>query len=240
MKGRTQHSWNYSVRQKMLNVNYLEFTHLLAGVPENFEAFFYPSEYEKKWAKAEKAKYGKVIMWALAGSSVHKLYPHLDTVIARILSHTDYKIVLVGNDKCRILEQGWEEEPRVIRKSGEWSIRKTMAFSLECDLVIGPETGIMNCVGLEDVPMIIFLSHSSEENLTKHFKNCIPLTPENCDCYPCHLMHYGWDNCKKSEKEPGVSECAYNISPDKTWNAICEVMKWRSVLPMTNYTQHKK
>jgi len=79
-----------------------------------------------------------VIMWVLAGSSVHKTWPHLDEVLAKLmLNDKKVKVVLIGDDFCRLLEAGWEDEERVICRSGEWNIRETMAFAYECDMVMG-------------------------------------------------------------------------------------------------------
>lgn len=214
LQGRVIHSWPHEARHKMLNKNYMEMTHDIAEVPYEFNQKFYATDEEKKWANTEKAKIGgTVILWSLAGSAVHKTWPHLDIAIARImLKHKDAKVVLIGDTLCQILEQGWENEPRVIRRSGVWTIRQSLAFAQVSDLVIGPETGVLNAVGMENVPKIIMLSHSSEENLTKHWKNTIVLTPKT-DCHPCHLMHYNFEYCRKDEAT-GTAQCQADISPD--------------------------
>jgi ADP-heptose:LPS heptosyltransferase len=155
----------------------------------------------------------------LAGSAVHKTWPHLDTVIARLLiQNKDAKVVLVGDELCKLLEQGWEKEPRVICKSGEWSIRKSLSFAQVADIVIGPETGILNAVGMESLPKVIMLSHSSAENLTKHWKNTIAIEPKTA-CYPCHKMHYNFDYCVRDEAT-GCAKCQSDITPDEVYTAL--------------------
>jgi len=135
------------------------------------------------------------------------------------------KVVMVGDEACQILEGGWENEKRVIRKSGKWGIRKSLTFAEECDLVIGTETGLLNSVSARNVPKICFLSHSSVENLTKHWKNAVSLEPKGVDCYPCHRLHiYGFQTCHRDD-QTGAAKCAAAIHPDEAWEAILEIMK---------------
>jgi ADP-heptose:LPS heptosyltransferase len=209
----------------MQNKNYLEFTHDLAELPHEITQKFYATEEEKAWAKAEKKSIGgTVILWSLAGSAVHKTWPYLDNIIAKLmLQNKESKVVLVGDELCKLLEQGWENESRVIRKSGEWTIRQSLAFAQVADLVIGPETGILNAVGMEAMPKLIMLSHSTRENLTKYWKNTVAFEPKT-SCYPCHMMHYNFDFCNKNE-EIGVSQCQVDISPDEVWTALDRMLR---------------
>jgi len=200
---------------KKCNVNYLEFTHELAGVPFFHRPAYYPSQEEKKWARKQrkKIKSKHVVMISLSGSSVHKVWPWNDVMIASILKERkDVSFVTVGDEACKILEVGWEKEPRVITKSGEWTISNTMAFLDHCSVVVGPETGVLNAASMKSMHKAVFLSHSSEENLTKHWNNTTSFTPDNCPCYPCHKMHFGFSTCNRDE-ETGGALCASNIDP---------------------------
>lgn len=221
--GRAAYFWPQEFRHKRLNENYLEFTHELAGVPFEPSQKFYPTTGETAWAKKQKKKMGKVILWCLSGSSVHKTWPYLDTIVARIMTDTTYSVCFVGDDACRLLERGWEEEPRVFMRSGKWGIRKTLAFAQVADMVIGPETGVLNSVAYEKMPKVITLSHSSVENLTKGWVNTRALTPRSCKCYPCHQMHYNWDYCDKDETTY-TARCQSDIGPEVMWLAVCEAI----------------
>lgn len=198
MPGRTIDKYPDALRRQINNVNYLERTHDIAEVPYDFHALFYPTTQEIEWAQEEKKNMGGLtIMVALSGSALHKINPYIDNIMARyLLKETDVNFVTVGDNFCQILEgASWDNEPRVHTRAGVWSIRESLAFAMYgADIVIGPETGILNAVGLMDVPKVINLSHSSEENLTKHWKNTGVLT-SNSDCHPCHRMHYGKGNC---------------------------------------------
>lgn len=221
MQDRIAYQWPQSVRHEMLNKNYIEFTHALAEVPFKPHIEFYPTISETKWAQKQRKKLnGRVILWAMTGSSVHKVWPYVDQIIARImLTYPDCKVVLTGDDISKMAEAGWENESRVIKACGRWSIRNVLAFAKYADLVIGPETGVLNCVSMEEIPKIVCLSHSSKENLTRDWVNVISLTPQDCPCWPCHKIHHGFDPCIQ-DKETGVALCQAKISAEQMWGAV--------------------
>ena len=231
--GRVQYEWPNELRAKYLDRNYLEWTHELAGVPPPYRPKFYSTTAEKIWAKEKARSYGKRnILWSLAGSSGHKVWPHLDAVIAGImLQYPDTHVVTVGDESCQILEFGWEDEKRVHRMSGRWSIRESMAFAEQADLIIGTETGLLNAAGHMDVPKIITLSHSSEEMLTKHWKNVTALKqPKGVGCgkYPCRQLHGAmgvspWADCPQ-EETTGTALCQFHVTPKMMFDAIASVL----------------
>lgn len=244
--GRANHMWPDAVRRKYLSVNYLQFASELAQVPYAPDMRFHATDAEHKWATgllshirakltpdfkppmAMKPAY--FVMWCLAGSSIHKTYPHQDTVIQALLELTDdIVVILVGDMVCKILEAGWEDNPRVICTSGSFDPRKTLVLSQHCDLVVGPETGIMNAVAFEPYPAkVVMMSHSSVENLTRDWVNTTSLTPANTPCYPCHRLHYTREFCP-SDDETHMAKCQHDIGPQAALEAI-----------MTAYTQARE
>ena len=234
MPGRTAHGWTPLIRHEMMNRNYVEFQHKLAGVPHAPNIKFFPTREEREWAKATRSKMGKfAVLWSLAGSSVHKTWAGLDHILASImLGYPDAHVVLCGGPECVILEAGWEKEPRVHLTSGKWSIRQSLAFaSTQADLVIGPETGVLNAVANEKVPKIVFLSHSTVENLTRDWTNTVSMWGRDTSCVgrgdneapACHQMHYGFTHCTKHE-ESGTAQCQVDISVEEVWLNINEIM----------------
>lgn len=218
---RAPYHWSQKARHALMNANYLEMTHDLAGVPHKFAAKFYPTEEEKAWAKKERdAIKGRLICWSLSGSSVHKSWPWTDQIVARLLTlYPDVHVMLMGDAMCQMLESGWVNEPRVVRRSGKYTIRQSLAIVEHADMVVGPETGLLNAVGLTSIPKIVMLSHSSRENLTKHWKNTIAMTPHGLDCYPCHKMHYGWSGCRRND-DSGAAQCQHDITVDQVWQVL--------------------
>lgn len=227
MPGRVNHGWPVEMRRKELGRNYLEFTAEIAEVPYNPEPKFYPTPEEEAGAEEKLRLIGAadryIILWTLAGSSVHKMYPHQDAVLARIMMELPQAtVILCGDTACKLLEQGWEDEKRVICTSGEMSIRDTLALALRVNCVVGPETGVLNAVAFEQsVRKVCLLSHSSHENLTRDWNKCTVIEPVNTACYPCHRLHYGRDYCPEDDAT-GASVCAASIHPDTVFDAIAK------------------
>ena len=207
--------------------NYLEETHRIAGVEFKHGPVFYPSPSEKAWAKKQrkKIKTKNVVLWSLSGSSVHKVYPWTDNVIAALLlKRPNTSIITVGDHLCQLLEVGWEKEKRVIMKAGKLPINKTLALLPHCDVIVGPETGVLNAASMLPNHKCVFLSHSSNENLTKHWKNTTAFEPVDCPCFPCHKLHFGFSTCNR-DSQSGGALCASNIKPDRVVTDILRNLK---------------
>jgi ADP-heptose:LPS heptosyltransferase len=232
-----RHNFHWSVqkrREKLGSISYLERMSSIAGLPFSTpDKGFYPSKSERDDAVQTRASFdGPVILWVLSGSSVHKAYPWTDSVVASILlKHPKAHVVFVGDALCEILELGWKNEPRVHGYSGKWGIRKTLAFTETVDVVIGPETGVLNFAGmLPGVVAIPMLSHSSPTNLTQHWHNAIVLQPDGVNCHPCHKLHYSPVTCNIHE-DTGAALCMLNISPERVTKAIMTALSVRSTTP---------
>ena len=233
LPGRMEHTYSQETSRRLLNKNYLEHTHDLAGTDYDFDARFYPTAKELAAAlKYSRSFDGPIVVWAINGTSAHKVYPFTQTVISWLLEKTPaYVFILTDQGIGKALQDAIFENlqdngidtSRVIPMDFDWSIRQSMAFARIADCVVGPETGILNAVGMEDVGKVIYLSHSSAENLTKHWVNTTVLEPENCPCYPCHKMHYNWDYCPQV-KETGAALCASNVKPDSIFKAIMHTL----------------
>lgn len=219
-EGQDMFYWSKEKRHELLNRNYIEETHRIAGVPfDKPLTKFYPTIAEKKQARLRidnfKRRRGlkKLVMVVLSGSSVHKSYPWMDHVIANVLYWTkDIGFITAGDTICQMLEYGWSMERRVMRRCGIGTIRDTLTMAQMCDMVVGPETGVLNAVGMEkDVEKILFLSHSSVENACRDWVNTKAVVAE-VPCYPCHQMHNSMDTCNRDEESHGAA-CQAGISP---------------------------
>ncbi len=229
-EGRTGYDWSHEKRHELCNVNYADHTMKCAGYPNIKGSLpeLHFSEIEEALAKhlrdINKDKF--LILWALSGSSFHKIYPWA-AYIAGSLDHNyeDIRIITVGDYPCKILE--WRNK-NTMQCSGGWTIRQSMIMAKYVDLVIGPETGVLNAASCWDTPKIVFLSHSSEENLTKYWKNTTAMMPPDCECYPCHQLHYS-DCCPKGPK--GVAaKCSETIDPELVYDKIVQVYEgWKGV-----------
>ena len=220
MEGRIQGTWSDRMRRRLMNENYLAFQHEIADIPYWPNVKFYATAEERAWAKKQASVGEFNIIWSLAGSAVHKTWPYLDNILAKLmLLDPKIHVFLVGGPECEILESGWQHEARIHKTSGKWGIRNTLAFLYEADLVIGPETGVLNAASCMDIPKVVFLSHSSHENLTRDWTNTTALHTSEAACYPCHRLHYSWAKCHKDE-ETGSALCQSTISAHVAWRAI--------------------
>lgn len=245
MPGRSNHMWPDSVRRRRMGINYLEWTAELAELPYAQEARFYATAEETQRAVGridqlrtrmdgalsipQARPHRMFVMWCLSGSSVHKFYPGQDDVIANLLAACpEVVVLLVGDAACKILEAGWEQEERVVCLSGELAVRDTLALAQQVDIVVGPETGVLNAVAFDAVPKVVLMSHSSVENLTRDWLNVDAMEPQDTSCYPCHRLHYGRDFCHE-DPITGAAMCQVNISPKRVFEVILErVDLWRS------------
>lgn len=191
-----EYSLSHEERHALLNKNYYDTQLEMAGYPhikgESGEMFF--SNAEEMWCRDKLKKYRNnyKVMWSLSGSSFHKTYPFAQNVCEVFLSlHEDAVIFLTGHYVDKLLV--WQH-PRVKDLVDNWTLRQVLCSIKYMDLVVAPETGILNAAGCYDVPKIALLSHSSEENLTKYFKNCTNLHAD-VECYPCHRLIYGRAEC---------------------------------------------
>lgn len=237
LPGRLNHSYSDEARRRLCgHVNYLEHTHNIAAVPFGFDnARFHATEAERKWARAVRRQMsGPVIVWVINGSSAHKVYPWVQVVAAWLLKRTPAHIVLYGDPGVgkqlqdgilACLEQDGCDMGRATGIAGKWSIRQSLAFLDVADCVVGPETGPINAAGMLDVPKVVYLSHSSGDNLTKHWRNCTTVEPDavKAPCYPCHRLHSDWTFCPKDEAT-GAAACASSISPDRLFKEIAGIL----------------
>lgn len=173
------------------------------------------------------------ILWCLSGSSLHKAWLGAEeTALNLLYRHNDILILTVGDYACKLLE--WRDE-RTISMIDEWDIRTTMLMTKYVDLVISPETGILNAAGCFDTPKIGLLTHSNKTNLTKYFKNDYSMQA-HIDCSPCHRMIY-LENMKDCPMVGGGFEngganlcaCGDSFSPKKVVQQVEEIYGyWRA------------
>lgn len=88
----------------------------------------------------------------------------------------------------------------LICQAGRMDLRQAGAFMPFLDGLIGPETGLMNMMALDPVPKLMLLSHSSHENLTKHWTNTTVIHSHGCAQSPCHRLHHDFKFCFKDEE----------------------------------------
>lgn len=223
-------TWPMHARHAFMDRNYLEWQHRLAGVSHRPQVRFYATPEEQGAARAERLRFGpSVIVWSLAGTAVHKFWPFVGQVLQQLLAtHLDVEIIIAGDATLLPLVNSLALSPRVHNRCGVWSIRECLAFLSEADLVIGPETSVLNAAAFLEIPKIIFLSHSSIENLTRDWKNTVSMRSRNTPCYPCHRVHNDWSTCVRATTPDGpinVAHCQYAIEPQEVLSHIHDCLE---------------
>jgi len=164
----------------------------------------------------------KKVVWALAGSSIHKAFPYVRDVIEDVVKINKWvQFFTVGGPECEILELALVH-PNVTLCSGKFSFRESMAMVKNADLVIAPETGLLHVAGCFKMPKIAIFSHTTHEVFTKHFLNCTPIEPK-VNCAPCfRFIQYPELECPIDPLTHAPACMGAGIIPDRITKAIVE------------------
>ena len=232
IKGRNlEYEWNDDERRaKYGNVNYYDHALKFAGFDlrkKNGEIFFSEEEegIARIWRKTLEGRF--VVIWALGGSGPHKRFPYAAMAMAEFARlHPEVLFITVGGHAEKLLELAADDDPNYMHRSGRWGVRNTAIAVKYANLVIGPETGVLNMAGCFDTPKICMLSHSSWANLCKHWENDYSVQSRQ-KCSPCHKMIFSMKECPVNEQFK-VSACAAEYDPSDIIPRMKEVFrKWR-------------
>lgn len=184
-------------RLKIGNQNYYRYACALAGYPDekNPRPQLFASDLERAMTAffADKMRDRFTIMWALSGSGLHKMYPFSDAVILALLKDIeDLQVITVGDSSAKMIEQA--RHPRWIKRCGSWPVRDTMLLTERVDLVVSPESLMLNAAGCFATPKIGMLTHSGRKQLVDTFVGDYSMQAD-LPCSPCHKMIYP-DNMK--------------------------------------------
>jgi len=182
-------------KEKLDNVNYYDETLKASGFTDtglNGELYLSDAEKESwEYFKKKNKDYFK-ILWCIKGSSSHKFCVDAEDIMVEMLSkHKDIKIYVVGGKETQAMEL---KEERLINWVGKRDFRTSIIMTKYVDLVISPETGVLNAAGCFSTPKIGLLTHSCKNNLTKYFENDYSVQSK-AECSPCHKLVHDIDFC---------------------------------------------
>ena len=215
----TRYFWPDRVRRKVFAGNYLELIHDLAGVPYEFHQRFHASPAEIEEAKAwrrDNCGDERMVVIAPSGSTAPKFWPHVEA-FAQLLAAEKVHAVILGDLREMEIPAG----PYVHPIGMAWPIRRAMSLALVADAVVGEETALLNAVAQEPLRKVVLLSHSTPENLTKHWVNTVALSGA-VSCYPCHRIHQSFDHCRRDEAS-GTAACQAALSAFEVLRAMKQV-----------------
>lgn len=196
----------HKLRHRFANQNYLEMVHDYADLPHDFRQKYYPSAAELQAARALKAALpmpgAPLVVLNPCGSGPAKTWPHAQAFMQR-MQEAGINCVVLGDLRVQLEEL----EPHAIVVGKEWPVRIALAFAQLADVVVGTESLIVNAVAMEPMLKVVLLSHSSAENLTKHWVNTAAVEPVSVACHPCHRIHPAHLNFCAKDTNTGCAAC---------------------------------
>ena len=229
-EGSDEYNWSKEKRHAECNVNFQDRTMEMAGYPNDKGCLpeLYFTDIEEALAESFSSQHKDkfTVIWGLAGSAFHKVYPWAEYVAGELaVKYKDIEIITVGDHACKLLE--WQN-PRTVNKSGVWTVRQSFIMTKHVDLVIGPDTGLMHAASCYDTPKIIMMGSNSDENLTKYWINSRSLFADDCECSPCHRLIYT-NSCPKGSVQGVGTKCMENIQPEQLLEAVSKVyLAWKT------------
>jgi hypothetical protein len=123
-------------------------------------------------------------------------------------------------------------EPYIHVVGKEWPVRFALAYAQEADAVVATESLIVNSVAQEAMLKVVTLSHSSNENLTKHWTNTAAIEPKAIACHPCHRIHgYTLAMCQ-TDTHTHCSACQAAAGPDLVAGLVLDWLRQRGHAPL--------
>ncbi len=221
--------WPHDVRQELMGANYLEEIHRFARVPHDFRQRFYPTADEVAWRDKMRALLpGPLVVIAPSGSSPAKYWPHSQRLMELLAERGVYSTVL----GARLPDDVVGLEPFGSVVGMEWPLRNALTWACGADAVVATESVVANAVALEEMLKVVTLSHSSAENLTKHWRNTVGLEPRNVSCHPCHRILSTLDFCPKAPgPRPNAALCQHVIEPEIVAGLVFQFLERTGKLP---------
>jgi ADP-heptose:LPS heptosyltransferase len=219
----------HALRHKLNNHNYIDMVHAYAGFEAGTPSLqkFYPNADELAWAKQTRAELkGPMVLLSPTGSGHFKAWPHSQRFM-ELMADAGIYTVMVGDlkhlpDLDMVARHGIDYGHVV---GMEWPLRLALAYALQADCVVATESVFANAVAYEPIPKVVMLSHSSNENLTRDWDNCIALeAPAAVSCHPCHRIHNeGMALCKK-DTTANASACMASYSAETVADLVLRAL----------------
>lgn len=228
-----QYHFPLEMRHEVMNANYLDFHHMMAQVPKSPKRVkFYPNEEEKRWANEQRSQMQpRLVVLVPNGSSCSKMWPHAPEFAKRLLlAHEDVTVLVLGDPRG----MSFEEHPRLLNVALGWDVRRAMTMCQLAQVVVGEETGLLNCVSFEpDVHKIVLLTHSSENNLTRDWPNVTAIRkyPPCAGESGCHRLHYTFQFCTKDEVTQAAT-CQAMISAYEVLEHVDAALEGKRMKPV--------
>jgi hypothetical protein len=209
--------------------NYYHHVCCTLGGSDRFDPEMFSGTTEDTFWRNFRASYlgWKIIQVQVTGSSINKAYPFFPLVVRDLQRKYPRSIIIMSGDpelgpiiQVAAVELGADPK-RIWATCGDkrYTLRDSLITTKYVDLVIGPETGVINASACWDTPKIVLLSHSSADNLCRGWKNCYPIHGKAA-CYPCYKIISYDDTCdmvqeSESKEIAGATRCLASIDHEE-------------------------
>jgi len=216
-----------AVRHALMNHNYLDMVHHYAELPTGSASLqrFYPSVAEATLAKKLRDQIdGPMVALAPTGSGPFKAWPHAQRFMEIMADYGVHTIMfgdLLHLPDLDLVERSGIEYGHVVGQ--EFPLRIALALALEADAMVASETVFANAVAYEPMPKVIMLSHSSVENLTRDWVNCVSLSAPVA-CHPCHRIHNAAAALCARDTITGKAACMASYSAETVAELVLEML----------------
>lgn len=209
----------HAVRHRLMDQNYLDMVHAYADIPAprvvGHGQKFYPTAEEAALAAEFRAKLpGPLVVVSPSGSGPFKRWPSAQHFMRMMAQHGVYTVMLgdmAGLDDLEPVTINGTDYGHIIGR--EWPLRIALAYALTADAVVATESVFANAVAFEDMLKVVLLSHSSNENLTRDWRNTVALEAPVA-CHPCHRIHNAAAVMCAKDKITGAAACMAWYSAD--------------------------
>lgn len=174
-------------RQVADGKNYYDCSLKYAGLESSkHKGELYLSDEEQELVTLFEQKPYKKIIWNVVGSTKNKVLLYAPSLIKSLLNrHKNVHHFLVNLGQMN--DPAFVEDERIHDLGGKTDSRMAMILTKAADVVVGPESLLINAAGCFDTPVVCFLSHSTYANLLSGFEHAKAIIPQ-CDCSPCYLI----------------------------------------------------
>lgn len=228
-----------ALRAMCSDVSYIERANALVGARgEPIVPRFYETEAEVRvlgeYVDVMRQKRPVIVGIQLSGSAMDKAYPHWAAVINGLAARGDTSVMVFAentpndieflNYSLATVDRGARE---IVRNSSNKDLRWAMSFAQHCDVVIGPDTGMMwGVAGNELVHKVVLLGHATPKNITHRWPNTTTLhaDPLKIGCWPCHKLHGDLTHCTP-DPSGKWSACVSSIRPEQVVEAVHSALK---------------
>lgn len=212
-------------RKKADGINLYEEMLRRSGLPPEpgdrcLPEFYFSVDEEGEFAEfaKQKKKNQKWILWNPAGSTQNKLLPYSGMFIRAVLKkYPNSRHFLVGSLNTDIAD------PRVEVIGLQWPVRRILSFLRAMDLVVAPDSFILNAAGAWKGQKMTWLTHTGPEHIIKNFYNC-QYVQARTKCSPCYLIpvNYAavWDSIPARRMARAIYKNCVQYSPEDPYRPL--------------------